>query len=265
VSLLTAILVALLVLAALGALGCLWRWLMDNPRHDLDTGLFWRLAQLYAKHYHGLEVVGTPHIPTTDNPGSLIVVANHTAGVDPILIQAVCPFEIRWIMAEDMRLPSLEWFWTWAGIISIPKGNELGATREAIRYVKHGKHDAPHAPTSDGRPARSGGVLGIFPEGAIERPDRQILPFLRGVGLIIKKSDALVLPVIIEGTPQVDPAWASLWRPGRARLTFKQPLDYRNSTLTPEEISADLRRRYLEWTGWPANETHAGLLPGKGY
>lgn len=239
-------------LGILLGLGLLARWLMDNPRGDLETGLYLKIASGYSRLFHRLRVVGTPHIPPSRHPGSLIVIANHTAGIDPVLIQVVCPFEIRWIMAMDMRLPAFEWFWTWAGIISIPRGNELGATREAIRYVKEG-------------PEGGGGVLGIFPEGAIERPDRQILPFLRGVGLIIKKSNALVLPVIIEGTPQVDPAWASLWRPSRARLTFKQPLDYRGSPLTAEEISADLRRRYLEWTGWPANEVHAGVIPGKGY
>lgn len=225
---------------------------MDNPRHDLETGLFLGLARFYARTFHGLKVVGAPHVPASRIPGPLIVVANHSAGIDPILIQVACPFEIRWIMALDMRLPAFEWFWTWARIISIPRGNELGATREAIRHAKHGD-------------AGEGGVLGIFPEGAIERPEREILPFLRGVGLIIKKSDALVLPVVVEGTPQVDPAWASLWRPSRSRVTFKQPLDYRSTTLTPDEISADLRRRYIEWTGWPANDVHAGVIPGKGY
>jgi 1-acyl-sn-glycerol-3-phosphate acyltransferase len=240
------------VLGVLVGLGLIARWLMDNPRQDLETGLFLKVAAGYARVYHGLRVVGLPHVPRERVPGPLIVVANHTAGVDPVLIQIACPFEIRWIMAMDMRLPSFEWFWTWARIISIPRGNELAATREAIRHVRHG---------NDGR----GGVLGIFPEGAIERPEREVLPFLRGVGLIIKKSNAIVLPVIIEGTPQVDPAWASLWRPSRSRLTFKQPIDYRESTLTPDEISADLRRRYIEWTGWPANDVHAGVIPGKGY
>ncbi len=240
------------VLGVLIGLGLIARWLMDNPRQDLETGLFLKVAAGYARVYHGLRIVGLPHVPRERVPGSLIVVANHTAGVDPVLIQIACPFEIRWIMAMDMRLPSFEWFWTWARIISIPRGNELAATREAIRHVRHG---------NDGR----GGVLGIFPEGAIERPEREVLPFLRGVGLIIKKSNAIVLPVIIEGTPQVDPAWASLWRPSRSRLTFKQPIDYRESTLTPDEISADLRRRYTEWTGWPANDVHAGVIPGKGY
>lgn len=242
----------ILFVGVLLGLGLLARWLLDNPRRDLETGLFLKLAAVYARLYHGMKVVGWPHVPQTPTPGPLIIIANHTAGVDPLLIQTACPFEIRWIMAMDMRLPTFEWFWTWARIISIPRGNELGATREAIRHVKHGN-------------GGSGGVLGIFPEGAIERPDREILPFLRGVGLIIQKSGAIVLPVIVEGTPQVDPAWASLWRPSRSVLTFKQPIDYRDSDLSPEEISADLRRRYLEWTGWPANDVHAGVVPGKGY
>ncbi len=63
-----------------------------------------------------------------------------------------------------------------------------------------------------------------------------------------------MLPMVIEGTPQVDPAWASLWRRGRARVTAHSIIDYAGSGLSGVEIAEDLRERYLEWTGWPAND-----------
>src|SRR5690606_15597843 len=110
--------------------------------------------------------------------GPLIVVANHTAGVDPILTSAACPFQIRWIMAQDMRLPWLNWFWRWQRVIFVSRtGRDRGSVREALAHLK------------------DGGVIGIFPEGGLERPPRQILPFRRGVGLLIAKAGVPVLPV----------------------------------------------------------------------
>ena len=220
------------------ALAFLVRWLLDNPREDLLTGIACRSFLTYGKLVHRLLVEGADNIPRERHPGPLVVVANHTAGVDPLLVQGVCPFEIRWMMAEDMRVGGLEWFWSWARIIFVDRQGhrDLHGAREAIRHLK------------------SGGVLGIFPEGGLERPPRELMPFQRGVGLILSKTGAPVLPVVIDGTPQVDPAWASLWRRSNSRLRFGSIIDYASSALKPREYADDLRHRYAEWTGWPLND-----------
>jgi 1-acyl-sn-glycerol-3-phosphate acyltransferase len=72
--------------------------------------------------------------------------------------------------------------------------------------------------------------------------------------VIIHRTGAPVLPVVIDGTPQVDPAWDSLIHPSRSRLRFMAPIDYRSSGLSPEAIALDLRRRFVDWTGWPTND-----------
>jgi len=214
------------------------RWLMDNPREDLETGLVVRGMALYARLVHRLRVEGRRHVPTQRRPGPLIVMANHTAGVDPLLIQSVCPFEIRWMMAEDMRTPSLEWFWKFARIIFVDRlgRRDLYATREAIRHL------------------REGGVLGIFPEGGLERPPGQIMPFQKGIGLILAKTGAPILPVVIDGTPQVDPAWASLWRRSRSRVRFGEIIPVESLGDDPKTYAGALRDRFAGWVGWPKNE-----------
>jgi len=211
------------------------RWIMANPRADFETGLVWRMIQVYARVMHRLRISGVECIPGGPEPGPLVVVANHTAGVDPLLLQAACPFFIRWLMARDMRLPAAEWFWGWSQVIAVDRdGREVAAARQAIRHL------------------RAGGVIGIFPEGNLERPARHILPFLPGVGLIIAKTGARVLPVLIDDTPQVDPAWSSLWRASRATVRFLPQICYADSGLGPVEIASDLRGRFLEASGWPA-------------
>lgn len=216
-----------------------WAWvahrLVDNPRGDVETGLIWPFVQMYVRRVHRLRVEGREHIPAERDPGPLIVVANHTAGVDPLLIQSTSPFFVRWMMADDMQIAGLGWFWRWVRVIGVDRqGREIAAAREAIRHL----HD--------------GGVIGIFPEGTLERPARHILPFLPGVGLIVHKSGARVLPAIIDGTPRVDPAWSSLWRSSHASVRFLPMVDYSASGLRPAAIADDLRSRFVEASGWPA-------------
>jgi 1-acyl-sn-glycerol-3-phosphate acyltransferase len=213
------------------------RWIMDNPRGDFETGVTWRLLQIHARLVHRLKVAGIEHIPTGPLPGPLVVVANHTAGVDPMLIQSACPFYIRWMMAQDMQVAALNWLWQWTEVISVDRhGREIAAAREAIRHL------------------RDGGVVGIFPEGNLERPQRHILPFLPGVGLVISKTGTGVLPVVIDDTPQVDAAWSSLWRRSRATIRFLPIISYTDTELRAAEIATDLRARFIEASGWPPRD-----------
>ena len=230
-------------IAALMSFGLLARWMTFLPRGDhAEAGLIYRLFQLLAFRLHGLRARGLEHVPQQrDGVGPLIVVCNHTAGIDPVLVQALCRFEVRWMMAEDMRTPALEWLWELGEVIFVDRQNGGGgvSTREALRHLK------------------AGGVIGIFPEGNLERPPRTLLPFMKGVGLLVKRSGAPVLPAVIDGTPQVDPAWASIYRPSRSRVRFLAPVRYADSGLGAAEITEDLERRFLDATGWPRGEAAA--------
>jgi len=118
-----------------------WAWicrrLLDNPREDFSAGVVWHGMRIYSRVLQLLRVVGAEHISQDRHPGPLIVVCNHTAGIDPILVQALCPFEVRFVMAQDMRHPMLEWFWQLSGVIFVDReaGDAMGA-REAIRHHK---------------------------------------------------------------------------------------------------------------------------------
>ena len=227
--------VAILIAVVLFAWAELSRWLLRNPRGDVPTGFYWHFIRLYAKFFHRLRAEGQESMRGQWRAGPLIVVCNHTAGIDPVLVQASLHFEARWVMAADMKA-GLDKLWEFGGIIFVDREKgDLTGTREAIRHVK------------------AGGVLGIFPEGRIERPARTLLPFQNGVGFIIKRCGAPVLPVVIEGTPETSTAWGSIYTPGRARVRFLDLVDYSKTKLSAEEITADLQRRYQEWTGWPVN------------
>ncbi|MFU8828684.1 MAG: lysophospholipid acyltransferase family protein [Phycisphaerales bacterium] len=220
----------------------------ENGRTALGAaGLIW-IIRVYTRFWHRLEVIGVDHVPDLglrhDVKGKpigdgrpVVLVSNHTAGIDPLLIQAALPFEPRWMMAADMRIPLLEPLWQYVRIIFVDRNKrDASSLREAIRHLQ------------------SGGCLGVFIEGQIAKPPRHLLPFKEGTGLLIRKTGAIVLPVIIQGTPQAETAWGSLTRRSRSKVRFLEPLDYTQGELAKLDgsgITADLHRRYQRITGWP--------------
>lgn len=220
------------------------RRLMESPREEPVGGLVMAFTRAYARFVHRLEVEGVEHLPRRRGHGPVLIVANHTAGVDPVLIQSAVPFEVKFMMARDMQPRVLAGLWEWTGVIPVSRdGPDSKAAREAIRWLRTGGLDG------------MGGVVGIFPEGGIERPARRLLPFLPGIGLLVLKGGARVLPVVIEGTPYSTTAWGSLYRASRSRVRFLPLIDYTGSGLGAGEIAADLHRRFVEATGWERNDS----------
>ncbi len=64
-------------------------------------------------------------------------------------------------------------------------GKELSATRAALRALQEGR------------------VVGIFPEGRIERT-RELMPFEAGVAMLASRSGADVYPAYLDGTQRAE-------------------------------------------------------------
>lgn len=198
--------------------------LQRNPRGTVDAGFLLFVGGVYARLVHRLRVRGLENVPAA---GPLIVVSNHTAGIDPLLIQLALPFEVRWMMALDMQIAVIEPFWRWARVIGVKReqgGGKPDATgiREAIAHLKHA------------------GVLGIFPEGGIERPAGRLMPFLPGVGVLAGRAGVPILPVIIRGTPVTRSAWGSLYTPSRAVVEFLPVVKF-PARSDPEQVARELQ------------------------
>ncbi|MBL8765294.1 MAG: 1-acyl-sn-glycerol-3-phosphate acyltransferase [Phycisphaerae bacterium] len=223
----------LIVCAAWLAWAPLAHALIDNPRNDPASGLLWLVMKAYCRIVHRVRVGGREYIPSAAHPGPLVLVANHTASVDPLLIQAVVPFHVRFMMSDDMIHPALAGVFEWAGIVPVSaNGRESTSARAALRVLGEER-----------------GVLGIFPEGGIERPRERLMAFRPGVGLLVARSGAPVLPVVIRDTPRTLHAWRSLFMPSRARLDFMPVISYEGEKASA--IAPDLQRRFAQWTGWP--------------
>lgn len=215
-----------------------WAWrVYFNARGegDVKSGLAWSFVRVYCRVVHRLKITGREHIPSGPRIGGrpVMVVANHTAGLDPILLQAALPFFVRWVMAEDMRGTGLDDLWSFSG---------------AIMVDRSGKAD-PSAGRAIMDTLKAGGAVGIFPEGALRRTPTELREFHAGVGLFVARGNAIVLPAVIRGTPHRQSSWASLFALSRSSVEFHAPIDYAALGRKAGEIAPDLRRRYVQWLG----------------
>lgn len=213
-----------------------WGWVVPKlrrgPTGRAGVGLAWRLSKWLVRWRHHARVDGVEHLHTLQN-GPLIIVANHTGAIDPLLIQATTDRTIRWMMARDLMHPDWTRFWSDIEVIPVDRsGMDAASLRTALRTL------------------RDGGCIGVFPEGRITRPPGTIRPFMEGVGLLAGRSGANVLPCWISGTPDVDGLMASLLGASCSRVRMLEPARYDKSD-TPDKIAADLRSRIAQASGWP--------------
>ena len=228
---------ALSLAGALAALIFLWFWLFPYLRRRGDgrlliggikllTGIPARL--LWRVQYENFQIV-----PPTPGERGLIIVSNHTSGLDPILIEHGVDFNINWLMWRSMIFFPLKAFWRWKGTIPIDfSSRDRSAIRQAMRCIGDGQ------------------AIGIFPEGGIERPAKHIRPFMQGVGLVVARTKAPVLLLHVSGIPERKTAFGSLFRPCRARIKALEIIDYAGKR-DVGWIAEDLRERIQVASGWP--------------
>jgi 1-acyl-sn-glycerol-3-phosphate acyltransferase len=233
----------LLTIAILWIAAVAFLWLVvtpvlrRGPGGVTVTGLMWWIVRIYCRLWHHATYAGLEHLPASDDDHhGLIVVSNHTGSIDPLAIQARCRFLIRWMMATEMMGPELDWLWRQQRMIPVDRdGRDSAALRESIRHVK------------------AGGCIGVFPEGRITVPPREIRPFLPGVGVLIARTKAPVLLAWVSGTPDTNRMGQALKTPSHAHVQFIDLIDFGDEK-DAKKIAAELRRRIHEVSGWPLND-----------
>ena len=132
--------------------------------------------------------------------------------------------------------------WNHLNLIQVARdGEDTGPLREAIRHVK------------------TGGVLGVFPEGRIVTPPREVRPWHEGVGLIAGRTGAPVLLVWVSGTPDTNEVMASVTTPSQAHVCFIEMLRF--EVRDSAAITRQLRQRVAEVSGWPINDDPLPPVP----
>ncbi len=113
-----------------------------------------------------------------------LIVCNHVSYMDALLLSAVCPRLIRFVMEEDYaNLPLLRRFLKRAGVIPISASNR-NSIRRAFNEVEQALAD--------------GHIVCIFPEGRLTA-DGEMNEFMRGMDIILRRSPVPVIPMALKG------------------------------------------------------------------
>jgi 1-acyl-sn-glycerol-3-phosphate acyltransferase len=140
------------------------------------------VALLASRSVYRLRVAGDLHMPAT---GAAIVVANHVSFVDAVLLMAVSPRPMRFIMDHRIfRVPVLGWLFKLAKAIPIAPKREDPATYERAFVEAR-------------RVLDEGDLLCLFPEGGITR-DGRLQEFKGGIMKILESNAVPVVPVALQ-------------------------------------------------------------------
>ncbi len=179
-----------------------------NPLYWLARGFVYLC--LWVKYR--IRTEGRGHIPAE---GGLVIAANHCSYLDPPTMAAAVHNRLVHFMARDTLFSNafVRWYFPRAGVIALDRTRgDLGALKKAVSLLKEGQ------------------VIGLFPEGT-RSPDGKMRDAKGGIGFLIAKGAAPVVPMHISGTFEAFPKGANRFGPGRIQVRFG-PL------ITIEEIRA---------------------------
>jgi 1-acyl-sn-glycerol-3-phosphate acyltransferase len=197
----------------------------SRPEGRLSIRLLQAFDVCFARIYHRVNVLSPQRLP---KHGPAILICNHVSGLDPMLIQSVCPRLIVWMMAKEYyEIPVLRSVFKAVEAIPVDRGGrDLAATRSALRALEAGR------------------ILGVFPEGRIET-SHELLPFQTGVAMMAVKAGVPVYPAYLDGTQRRKNMLQAFLYPHVASLAFGPQVEFEAAS-TSKEVLQSITDRFAE-------------------
>jgi 1-acyl-sn-glycerol-3-phosphate acyltransferase len=213
-----------LIVLTIIPLGCLWP-LVKAFRSPSDYTSLEKV--LYAPVYcfgrllWRIEIVS--HAPMNEGKTALgvsgaVLISNHRNSLDPFFLQLACGRRVHWLVAGEFFKnpifgPVLR---TFRAIPTNRSGSDSASVKTAIRLVSEGR------------------LVGMFPEGRINRTKCPILKIRAGAALVAIKANAPLLPCWIEGAPRGWDVWSGWFTAAHIKVFIGHPVypTHRNG-LTP--------------------------------
>ncbi len=172
-----------------------------------------------------VRVEGLEYLPA----GGAILAANHQSLVDIPLVLAALPREVRFLAKRELgRIPLFGYAMAKAGNLFIDREDPrdiVTLVREATARMDRGQ------------------MVVIFPEGTRSR-DGTIGEFRPGAFYLARKTEALLLPVLIDGGHKALPRGSFLLRPADLTVRVLAPVTADDGrALTRDEMAEETRRR----------------------
>ncbi|MFA5687708.1 MAG: (d)CMP kinase [Kiritimatiellales bacterium] len=161
---------------------------------------------------NNIKVIGLQNVPKT---GGLIIASNHASYLDPPAVGAFTRMRTIHFMARDTLFKNRLFGAFLRGVGVIPLSRESGdlkAMKTAIQLLHHG------------------GAVSLFPEGT-RSPDGNLQPAKPGIGFLVAKGNAPVVPVYVHGSYEA-------WSKNSGGLKRKPITVIFGQLITQEEIRA---------------------------
>lgn len=126
------------------------------------------------------KIIGLENIPVN---GSVVLAGNHTKWLDPVMLVATVKRQVHFLAKEELFHGQTKFILR--GVGAIPVNRKI--------------HDKD-ALTSSYKMLEKGLVIGIFPEGTINRTKEIIMPFKIGAVKMANEKNATLVPFTITGT-----------------------------------------------------------------
>ena len=181
---------------------------MLNPIwYSITCNFFWVCLRLKNR----IKLYGLQNVPKT---GGVIVASNHASYIDPPAVGA-CTYRTRMthFMARDTLFKKgfMNWFLHKVGVIPLDRDKgDIKAMKTAIALLK------------------DGASVALFPEGT-RSLDGTLQPAKPGIGFLVAKGNAPVVPVYVHGSYEAWSKNSDGWKPNPISVIFGQ-------LITQEEI-----------------------------
>ena len=200
----------LLAFVSLGLMvaACLaWREYHRTETVSSLVSILWKIVRFYAHFWCRARRDGICTIP---RQGPVILAANHTAGVDPLIIQGTTLHRlVGFVVAKEYyEHPLAGWFMRQAGCVPIDRENPGRSFLSACL-----------------RKLKAGDCLGIFPQGTYVGPDEEQPEAKYGVGILALRTGATVIPCHISGTTFRYNPFAAYFIRHKVRIKYGRPID----------------------------------------
>ena len=185
----------------------------------LTYNIFYNLAKLLARVFFRMRVV---HPERMVESGPLILAVNHTSYFDPPLA-GICSRRGVYYLARKtlLKWPFFGPLFPAMNVIPVERdGNDMSALREVIKKIKDGN-----------------GVV-LFPEGTRSK-DGNIQPARAGIGFVIAKTGAPVLPMRIFGAYDAFPKNSKRLHFTQITVVIGEPLVF-----SPDDLASATRETY---------------------
>ncbi|NBV47711.1 MAG: AMP-dependent synthetase [Verrucomicrobia bacterium] len=210
-----------MVVASVAAVGCLlllvfllaFAWRAHRRHRSMSLGYcaVQTACWLFVRTFYRVRLKGLENLP---DQGGVLLIANHVAYVDVLIIGVLSPRPVRFLSWEGFERQRVMRFLTRTmGTIPVAESKAKEAVQKSAEALKAGE------------------VVCIFPEGSLTR-NGGILPLRKGYELIARRAECPILPLAIDGM------WGSLFSFSGGKFFWKMPKHF------PRPISVVIGQPY---------------------